>query len=156
MSEVLKSIMRLFPNGVAIITTNWNDKLVGMTVNTFNSLSLNPPLVMFFADRIKGNDLPFKQSKAFAINLVDNKEILDVFAKKPVKERFNIVRYMEGIDGVPILTDSYAYIMAGRYNIIDIGDHSIIVGEVINAKVIREKFEPLVYFNRDYSKVNLF
>lgn len=95
-------------------------------------------------------------SKAFAINLVDNKEILDVFAKKPVKERSNIVRYMEGIDGVPILTDSYAYIMAGRYNIIDIGDHSIIVGEVINAKVIREKFEPLVYFNRDYRKVNLF
>ncbi|MBP1357612.1 MAG: flavin reductase family protein, partial [Sulfolobus sp.] len=124
MSEVLKSIMRLFPNGVAIITTNWNDKLVGMTVNTFNSLSLNPPLVMFSVDRIKGNDLPFKQSNAFAINLVDNKEILDVFAKKPAKERFNIVRYMEGIDGVPILTDSYAYIMAGKYNIIDIGDHS--------------------------------
>ncbi|MEM1600058.1 MAG: flavin reductase, partial [Sulfolobaceae archaeon] len=58
----IKSIMRFFPLGIVVITTKWSDNLVGMTVNTFNSLSLNPPLVMFSADKTKGNDIPFRES----------------------------------------------------------------------------------------------
>ncbi|MEM3951203.1 flavin reductase, partial [Saccharolobus sp.] len=55
MSETIRNIMRLFPLGIVVVTTKWSDNLVGMTVNTFNSLSLNPPLVMFTADKTKGN-----------------------------------------------------------------------------------------------------
>jgi len=153
MSEIIKDIMRNFPLGVVVVTTNWSDKLVGMTVNTFNSLSLNPPLVMFAADRTKGNEIPFKESEGFIVNFIDNKELFNIFAFKSVKERFNGIKFYEGFKGMPILAESYAYIEAKRYTTYDIGDHTIIVGEVINGKTIKDTLSPLVYYNRDYWKM---
>ena len=100
--------MRNFPLGVVVVTTKWSDNLVGMTVNTFNSLSLDPPLVMFAADKTKGNEIPFKESEGFIVNFIDNKEIFNTFAFKPVKERFNGIKFYEGFKGIPILAESYA------------------------------------------------
>lgn len=68
-SEELKGLMRRFPLGVAVVTTKWRDKLVGMTVNTFNSLSMSPPLALFLADRTRGNDVPFRESEFFPLIL---------------------------------------------------------------------------------------
>jgi flavin reductase (DIM6/NTAB) family NADH-FMN oxidoreductase RutF len=155
MSNVIRSIMRTFPLGVVIITTKWSDNLVGMTVNTFNSLSLNPPLVMFSADKTKGNEIPFKDSKGFIVNFVDDKKLLDIFASKPVRERFIGINFSETEFG-PILSKSYAFIGAKKYTTYDIGDHTIIIGEVIDGKFTRNDFEPLVYANREYHKINLF
>ncbi|AOL16691.1 flavin reductase [Sulfolobus sp. A20] len=153
MSEKIKSVMRLFPLGVVVVTTRWKDTLVGMTVNTFNSLSLNPPLVMFSADKVKGNDLPFKESEGFIVNFVDKKEILDIFAMKPVKERFNYVKYFEASNKMPVIADSYAYIEAKKYSVVDIGDHAIITGEVINSVIVRNDFKPIIHFNRAYRQI---
>ncbi|TRN00383.1 flavin reductase [Sulfolobus sp. E1] len=146
MSEKIKSVMRLFPLGVVVVTTRWKDTLVGMTVNTFNSLSLNPPLVMFSADKVKGNDLPFKESEGFIVNFVDKKEILD-------KERFNYVKYFEASNKMPVIADSYAYIEAKKYSVVDIGDHAIITGEVINSVIVRNDFKPIIHFNRAYRQI---
>ncbi|BFH73797.1 flavin reductase family protein [Sulfurisphaera javensis] len=154
MAEVIRSIMRYFPLGVAIITTNWKGEFVGMTVNTFNSLSLNPPLVSFFADRMKGNDIPYRESEYFVVNFIDNEKILDTFANKPVKERFKMVKFREGLGKSPILLDDYAYIEAKLYKVIDVGDHAIIIGEVIDGEKIRNNFEPLIYVNRSYYKIH--
>ena len=153
MSEIIKNIMRNFPFGVVVITTKWKDKFVGMTVNTFNSLSLNPPLVMFVADRTKGNEIPFKESEGFIANFVDNEEVFNTFAFKPVKERFNGIKFYEGFKGMPILVESYAYIEAKRYATYDIGDHTVIVGEVLNGRVIKNDISPLVYYKRGYWKL---
>lgn len=153
MEEELKRVMRLYPLGVCIVTTNWKGVPVGMTVNTFNSLSLNPPLVTFFADKTRGNDIPFKESKEFAVNFVDKEEVLDTFATKPVSERFKLVKYFENEDKLPILSSVYAYIIANKYETIDVGDHSIIIGEVKSVKILRDKFDPIVYLNRKYHKV---
>ena len=153
MSDIIKTIMRHFPLGVVVVTTKWGDNLVGMTVNTFNSLSLNPPLVMFAADKIKGNDIPFRESQGFVVNFVDSEETLKIFAYKPVKERFNGLKFYEGKTGSPILSESYAYIEAKKYGVYDIGDHAIIVGEVIDGKIIREDFNPLIYYNRNFLRL---
>ncbi|ARM75517.1 flavin reductase family protein [Acidianus manzaensis] len=154
MQEELKNIMRRYPLGVSIVTTKWKDLLVGLTVNTFNSLSLDPTLIVFFADKTKSNDIPFKESKNFLINFTDNIDVLNIFATKPFKERFNMVKYSEDDEGLPILNDSYAYIKATLYNAIDIGDHSVITGKVKNIKILREQFDPIVYYNRKYYRIN--
>mgnify|MGYP001772519559 CR=1 FL=1 len=153
MSEIIRNVMRNFPFGVVVITTKWKDNLVGMTVNTFNSLSLDPPLVMFAADKTKGNEIPFKESEGFIVNFIDNEDIFNTFAFEPVKERFNRIKFYEGFKGMPILVESYAYIEAKKYATYDIGDHTIIVGEVINGKIVKSNFSPLVYYNRDYWKL---
>ncbi|AAK42240.1 flavin reductase family protein [Saccharolobus solfataricus] len=153
MSETIRNIMRLFPLGIVVVTTKWSDNLVGMTVNTFNSLSLNPPLVMFTADKTKGNDVPFIESNGFIVNFVDDEKIFNTFAFKPIKERFKEAKFFEGLDGIPVLADSYAYMEVKKYKTIDIGDHTIVVGEVINGKIVRDNFSPLVYYNRNYWKL---
>ncbi|BBL46986.1 ferric-chelate reductase (NAD(P)H) [Metallosphaera sedula] len=152
LSEGLRDLMRRYPQGVAVVTTTWKGKMVGMTVNTFNSLSLNPPLVLFIADRTKGNDVPFRETSSFSVNLVDDAKILDVFATKPVETRFQEVKFHLSKEGVPLLSDGYAYLLASRSQVVDVGDHSIIVGEVKEVKVNREP-NPLVYYMRHYRNV---
>lgn len=153
MQDELKRIMRMYPLGVCVVTTRWKDIPVGMTVNTFNSLSLNPLLITFFADRTRKNEVPFKESGGFVVNFVDKEETLDTFAIKPVTERFNSVKYFESQEKLPILADSYAYMVADKYDAIDVGDHTIIIGKVKEIKIIRDKFTPIVYFNRRYHKL---
>ncbi|MEM4131036.1 MAG: flavin reductase family protein [Metallosphaera sp.] len=152
-SESLRYSMRRFPLGVVVVTTTWGERPVGMTVNTFNSVSLNPPTVMFIADKSKGNDLPFRESKKFAVNFVDSEEILRVFSITPVQKRFEVVKYREE-EGIPVLIDSYAYITAMRREVIDVEDHAIIVGEVLEVKTIREA-KPLVYYMSEYRELCL-
>ncbi|MCY0860136.1 MAG: flavin reductase family protein [Sulfolobaceae archaeon] len=148
--NIIKTIMRKFPNGVAIATTSWKDTLFGMTVNTFNSLSLNPPLIYFVADKTVSNDIPFRESDYFAINLVDNVQILDLFAReKNIEERFRKVKFRRGIGNIPILEESYAYFEAQLYDVVDEGDHAIIVGKVLSGTLIREP-KPVVYYDRGY------
>jgi len=101
----------------------------------------------------KGNEIPFKESEGFIVNFVDNEEIFNTFAFKPVKERFKGIKFYEGFKGMPILAESYAYIKAKKYTTYDIGDHTIIIGEVINGKIIKDNFSPLVYYSRDYWKL---
>lgn len=150
MENLIKDIMRKFPNGVAIVTTSWKDKLFGMTVNTFNSLSLTPPLVFFAADKIAGNDIPFRESDYFAVNLVDDIKILDLFAKEPkMEERFKRVKYRLSIGNIPIIENAYAYFEAQLYDVVEEGDHAIIVGKVIGGRLLRDP-TPIVYFNRNY------
>jgi flavin reductase (DIM6/NTAB) family NADH-FMN oxidoreductase RutF len=146
--EIVRTFMRQLPLGVAIVTT-WNDGPFGMTVNTFNSLSLNPPLVMFSADRTRGNHRPFLDSSHFAVNLVEDIELLDKFAVSPLAERFKGVTYIKGQGGSPILQSAFAYLEAKVRDELIQGDHSIIVGEVMDGKVLRDG-EPPVYYKRTY------
>ncbi|WP_054837387.1 flavin reductase family protein [Metallosphaera hakonensis] len=150
MSEELKGLMRRFPLGVAVVTTKWRDKLVGMTVNTFNSLSMSPPLALFLADRTRGNDV-LQGKRVFSVNLTDDKDILNTFAVSPVETRFRKMKY-ELEEGVPVLTEAYAYMILRKVQVIDVGDHSIIVGEVIKTRMVRDA-DPLVYYDRDYRKI---
>lgn len=151
MAEVIREVMRSFPQGVAVVTTLWQNRAVGMTVNTFNSLSMNPPLIMFAADVTKGNDRPFRESRRFAANLIDNEEVLKIFAFSPVEERFRLVEHRLD-EGVPILMKAYAYILAERREVIEAGDHAIIVGGVLSGRKLRDP-TPLVYYMRDFRRV---
>ncbi|MCY0860661.1 MAG: flavin reductase family protein [Sulfolobaceae archaeon] len=148
----LKDIMRTLPLGVVVITTFWNSEPVGMLVNTFNSVSLEPPLVMFMADVRKGNERPFKESGTFVANFIDNVEIAKIFAYENVKQRFSKVKYLYDPYG-PILEDSYGYIKAKIREIYRAGDHDIIVGEVSDIKMSKIS-SSLVYYNRSFWRID--
>jgi flavin reductase (DIM6/NTAB) family NADH-FMN oxidoreductase RutF len=147
--ECFKEIMRDFPTGVTVVTSTWRGKPAGMTVNTFNSLSLNPPLVAFFADVTRGNHLPFVESSSFAVNFVDSPELLNSFAFRPLEERFKGVEYRIGSGGSPILAQAYAYLESSRERVMEVGDHVVIVGRVEAGARVRDP-QPLVYYRRAY------
>jgi len=153
MSEIIRNVMRFLPFGIVIVTTKWNGSPVGFVVNTFNSLSLNPPLVMFAVDKTKGMDIPFKESDGFIVNFIDDEIVFENFVKNPPSKRFKHIKFLNAENGVIVLESSYAYINAKKYAVYDIGDHSIIIGEVVDGKILRENTKPIVYYNRNYWKI---
>lgn len=122
-----------FPTGVAIVTTVGADgRPVGLTISSFNSVSMDPPLILWSLAR-KAWSLPaFKAHPAFAVNVLstDQQALCRIFSS-PVEDRFAQVDWAPGIDGVPVLAGTAASFECRKWRTYDGGDHEIFIGEVI-------------------------
>jgi flavin-dependent trigonelline monooxygenase, reductase component len=151
----LKDVMRHFPQGVTVVTTTSPEGPKGMTVSSFTSISLTPPLVL--VSLAKGSDLHdlFVNAKAFAVNFLaeDQKSVSDLFAGRvKVKERFDQVKSHSGVTGAPLIDGVRAVIECRTWRVEDGGDHSIMLGEVVGAAVASKR-RPLVYYSQQYTTV---
>ncbi len=149
----LKEAMRVFPQGVTVVTTHTREGPKGITVSSFTSISLNPPLVMVSLAR--GSDLHdiFTKVGYFAVNFLadDQKSISDLFAGRvQVKDRFEGVKYHPGVTKSPIVDGVRAAIECKVWRVYDGGDHSIILGEVVEASSFNGR-RPLVYYTQQYT-----
>ncbi len=150
-SDTLKSIMRNYPTGVTIVTTVYNNEYYGLTVNSFTSLSLDPPLVLVAIDKRLASHEAIDRSNVYAVNILsdDLKELAVRFATAPREDRFKGLKIRTARTGSPIIEDSIAYLdcrVTAKY---PGGDHTIFIGEVVDAQVMKNKL-PLIYYNRGY------
>ncbi len=132
--DFFRKVMGHFTTGVTIVTTKSQGKLVGLTVNSFTSLSLNPPLVLVCVNSAS-HALPlFRESKIFAVNFLTAKQV-DIsrgFAV-PSKERFKHfchASYHVAATGAPILDGILAFVDTRLVAEYPGGDHVIFVGQV--------------------------
>ncbi len=151
--ENLKAVMRHFPQGVTVVTIPSTDRPLGITVGSFTSISLNPPLILVsVAKGTTFHDL-ILNSKSFAVNILasDQADQSERFAGKVPQgeDRFRNVRYRPGANGSPLMENAASWIECNNWKTIDAGDHSIILGEVTDCGTGRET-TPLLYFNRQY------
>lgn len=141
-----------FATGVAIVTTrDRKGAAVGMTISSFNSVSLEPPLVLWsIAVQADGYEA-FVNSKNFAVNvLAKHQSVLsDQFAVSG-SDKFDGIEYRDGIAGVPLLTDSAACFECEIEAIYAGGDHKIIVGRVLRCE--DSTTDPLVFFRGHFLK----
>ncbi len=152
--QALRKMRGLFASGVAVVTTVQDDKLRGVTVNAFTSVSLDPPLILICL----ANDSESKDwvagSGIFAVNLLsDEQEFLSerFAARAPiVNTRFDGVPYHTAITGSPILADSLAWYDCRVETTHDGGDHTIFVGRVEAVGFGTEGKQPLLYFANRY------
>lgn len=147
--------MRVYPQGVTVITTKVKERLWGLTLSSFTSVSLEPPLVL--ASIAKGSESHdvFATSKEFAINFLgdDQKSVSDRFAgRTQVTERFHGLRLQFHATGSPIIDGLRAFIECRTWRVYEGGDHSLLLGEVVNAKKVSNK-PPLVYYTQQYTTV---
>jgi flavin reductase (DIM6/NTAB) family NADH-FMN oxidoreductase RutF len=142
-----------YSTGVAIATVrDVQGEPHGMTVNSFTSVSLSPPLVLFCVDH-GARILPhFRQCEYFGINVLNEfqTDISDHFASSR-RDRFNGIDWRPGETGVPLLRRGLAFLECALRNRIPAGDHDILIGEVIEARV--EEGRPLLYFGSQYRKL---
>jgi flavin reductase (DIM6/NTAB) family NADH-FMN oxidoreductase RutF len=127
-----RAALGMFATGVTIVTARAsNGKLVGLTANSFNSVSLNPPLVLWSLARAAGSMAAFSTGSHYAINVLaaDQQELAQRFATKGV-ERWTGVAYTEGLAGAPLLTGAAAVFECYNRSRYEEGDHVIFVGEV--------------------------
>lgn len=127
-----RAALGMFATGVTIVTARAsNGKLVGLTANSFNSVSLNPPLVLWSLARAAGSMASFSTGSHYAINVLaaDQQELAQRFAAKGV-DRWAGVSFLDGLAGAPLLTGAAATFECYNRSRYEEGDHVIFVGEV--------------------------
>jgi flavin reductase (DIM6/NTAB) family NADH-FMN oxidoreductase RutF len=127
-----RAALGMFATGVTIVTARAaNGRLIGLTANSFNSVSMQPPLVLWSLSRAAGSLTAFSSGSHYAINILaaDQKELADRFATKGA-DRWAGVSFSEGAGGAPLLSGSAATFECFNRSRYDEGDHVIFVGEV--------------------------
>jgi flavin reductase (DIM6/NTAB) family NADH-FMN oxidoreductase RutF len=124
----------------------------GLTVSSFTSVSLEPPLILICLGHAVSVIEHFRSAKYFGINvLAESQQLLsERFARKG-HDRFDGLAWHSGETGVPLLTGVLAAIECSVHQRIRSGDHDIFVGEMLSAHV--EKGEPLIYFASHYREL---
>ena len=155
-SEKLRQAMRAWTTGVAIITSIYEDQQYGMTVNSFTSISLNPPLVSVALKQLTHTHELVVKSGMFSVTILASaqKELSDRFAGKlpSVINRFDGVQTETISLDSPVFKDGMAYLDCRVVNSIPVGENTLFVAEVLDARGEGEG-EPLVYHNRQYWKL---
>jgi flavin reductase (DIM6/NTAB) family NADH-FMN oxidoreductase RutF len=153
--ESLKEVMRAYPQGVTVVTAKANGKLWGMTASSFICVSLEPPLVLVSMMKNSVTYEAFVKANFFAINLLgdDQKSVSDRFAGRvSLKDRFEGLKYHVDISDAPIIQGVIGYIECRKWREYDGGDHTLMIGEVINAKKLNRK-SPLIYYAQQYTSL---
>lgn len=148
-SDSFKQCLSTFATGVTVVTTRDNDKNYGITINSFNSASLTPPLILFSID--KSSSLHnILLNRNFTINILskEQQDISLTFAS-PNQVHWNTIDHTLGNNNCPILTECCATLECTPYAHYDGGDHTIILGEV-NHTHYNETVKPLVYYKSNY------
>ena len=132
-AQAMRSALGLFATGVTIVTTRAPDgSMMGLTANSFNSVSLHPPLVLWSLSLKAGSLQAFLQAKHYAIHVlsVEQQKLAERFSSK-LSDRFRDVEPRDGIGGVPILPGCAAVFECSNRSQYPEGDHVILVGEVL-------------------------
>jgi len=157
-SETLRRAMRAWTTGVAVVTSIYEGRQYGMTVNSFTSISLEPPLISVALKQLTHtHDLVVKSGR-FAVTILaaGQKELSDRFAGKlpNVTNRFDGVQTETlASEEAPVFKHGLAYFHCRIVNSIPVGENTLFVAEVIAAQGEGEG-DPLVYHNRQYWRLS--
>ncbi|HWI12559.1 MAG TPA: flavin reductase family protein [Burkholderiaceae bacterium] len=146
-----RAALGMFATGVTIVTARDSQGApVGLTANSFNSVSLSPPLVLWSLARSAGSMPAFERGSHYAINILaaDQHLLAERFASKAA-DRFEGVAFREGAGGAPILDGSAAVFECFNRSRYEEGDHVIFVGEVERCHR-RAGAQPLIFHGGRY------
>jgi flavin reductase (DIM6/NTAB) family NADH-FMN oxidoreductase RutF len=127
-----RTALAMFATGVTIVTARTaKGRLIGLTANSFNSVSLSPPLVLWSLSRAAASMPAFSTGSHYAINILgaDQIDLAKRFAAKGV-DRFADVAFEQGVGGAPLLAGAAASFECFNRSRYEEGDHVIFVGEV--------------------------
>ncbi len=144
-----------FTTGVAVTTVlDSAGAPHGMTVNSFTSVSLQPPLVLVCIDRKARILEHFLNSDLFAINILrENQESLSRRFAQEYEDRFGSVEWYPGETRMPLIPGALATLECSVFQRLESGDHTVVIGEVVSA--IRHEGRPLIYFSSSYRSLGL-
>lgn len=143
-----------FATGITIVTAvTPTGELLGITANSFSSVSLDPPLVLFSLHRRAYSLAGFEASEHFAVNVLRDlhRDVSSTFATALI-DKWSGVEYETWDTGCPIFPDSLASLECTTRFRYDGGDHVIFIGEVLRMKVARDG-NPLLFFRGGYREL---
>ncbi len=149
-TKIFKKTLSKFITGVTVVCVRENETVYGKTVNSFNSLSLNPPLVLFSLGNYSSSIDIYLKSKYLTINILSKKQedISDHFSSKNPKT--NKIKFFEGKYNTSFIDNCLANLECELVDKIKKGDHVIFICKVINVQH-NDNLKPLSYFNSEYN-----
>ena len=147
--------MSRFPTGVTVVAARSGDAAApfGLTVNSFTSVSLDPPLVLVCIHRRAGSHDRLLEARTFAISVlaVDQGELAKRFAFGPAGDRFEGVVWNEAPAGSPVLDGAVAWLECSIDEVMPGGDHSIVLASV--GASASSGGEALAFYHGEYGRV---
>lgn len=147
-----KQAMSHFASGVTIVTTEHGGKQYGLTVASFASLSLSPPLVLVCVEKsVKSHDA-IAAAQSFGVSILEEgqADVSGRFASR-TEDKFEGVKVRRGSLGVPLIEGAICTLECRLSQQLPGGDHSIFVGEVVEAQT--SEGNPLVYYRSGYRQI---
>lgn len=156
-ADALRNVMRQVPSPVTIVTAAGAGQLRGTTIGSFTSVSLDPPLVSFNVDRGSQMHDVLGAATRFAVHLPrrEHTHLCTHFAApdRPGADQFSTVPHDVDAHGTPILLEgAFAVLKCVMYDTVEAGDHSIIIGEVLEVDR-RVGEQPVLYYRSTYRSV---
>jgi flavin reductase (DIM6/NTAB) family NADH-FMN oxidoreductase RutF len=154
-SRSFRQTMGCFATGITVVTVRRKDGVAaGLTVNSFTSVSLKPPLVLFCLDKGAHVYPFFKKATRFAVNILgeDQEDISRRFANaRFAADRKNM--WERSRETCPLLRQTLGWMICKKVAMHDGGDHDIFVGEVVKLHKRAGARNPLLYFHGRYRKI---
>ncbi len=151
----LRHVLGHFASGLTVITAATEDGPAGFTCQSFSSLSLDPPLVMFSPARTSSTWPLLRAARSFTVNILaaDQQHLSSQFARSGT-DKFAGVAHSPSPLGNPVLDRALAWVDCELHQEYDGGDHTIVVG-AIRGLGARTDTEPLLFFKGDYLTAEL-
>jgi flavin reductase (DIM6/NTAB) family NADH-FMN oxidoreductase RutF len=155
----LRAAMRQWATGVTVVTSHFEGARHGMTVNSFSSVSLEPPLVIVSLERTTRTHRLVELSGVFGITIlaVGQQNISDCFAGRlsDAEDRFQGLKTFSLITGSLLLEGGLAFIDCKVASTYEAGTHTLFVAEAVQVQVSQAsaKRSPLLYYNRNYHEL---
>jgi flavin reductase (DIM6/NTAB) family NADH-FMN oxidoreductase RutF len=150
-ADEFRLVCSRFATGVCVITTAVPEGGPhGITVNSFTSLSLDPPLVMAAIGSLSQQLPAFEKAGFFAVNILEEgQEVLSRHFARRQEGRFDGIPWSPGKTGSPVFADTLGVIECQIVQSFDAGDHRVLVGKAVYAKV--QEGKPLLYYRSGYA-----
>ena len=153
--RTLRDALGCFATGVTVVTCLKSDgRPAGLTVNSFTSVSLEPPLLLVCLYKEAASAPALVEASHFAINVLQTgQQPASITFSTRVENRFGQTPWSCGEAGAPILKDSLGVFECERHAVHDGGDHHILVGQVVKAS-FDAGLDPLLYFRGRYRRLH--
>ncbi|MEO6604971.1 MAG: flavin reductase family protein [Aeromicrobium sp.] len=126
-----RDVLGQYASGVTVITTIQGGKPVGMTCQSFTSVSLDPPLVAFLPQKTSRAFAAIRQTRRFCVNMLaaDQAEVSNVFASR-AEDKFTDIKWTTTASGSPLLEGIVGYVDCTVQDVHEAGDHYLVIGKV--------------------------
>ena len=154
-ARALRNAFGAFATGVTVITTRQSDGTPrGLTANSFTAVSLDPPLLLVCIAKSAYSCSTFTEASHFAVNILgeEQKDISGLFASRE-PDKFERCDWRPGTSGVPLIDNAIASFCCARHNLVDAGDHIILIGQVTD--FAKSDGAPLGFFGGNYFTLGL-
>ncbi len=151
---LFKEAMGNYPTGVTVVTASAkNGEPIGLTVNSFASVSLEPLLILWSIDHKVSTLQDFVEGGKFAVHILagDQQSLCKTFATKGT-DRFGTCQWSFSKRSLPVIEGAFAVLECSTFKTVEAGDHTILIGEVNEIQIDRTK-DPMLYHRRHFASI---